>query len=75
MEYDVIIRGGTIVDGSAAPRFKSDLALSGGKIAKLIPPAESLQATAGREIDATGLVVAPGFIDMHSHSDWVIADS
>ncbi len=72
MQYDVIIRGGTIVDGSGAPRFKSDLALKGGKIAKLIPPAESSQATAAREIDAAGLVVAPGFIDMHSHSDWVI---
>ena len=72
MEYDVIIRGGTIVDGSDAPRFRSDLALNGGKIAKLISPAESHQATAAREIDATGLVVAPGFIDMHSHSDWVI---
>lgn len=72
MEYDVIVRGGTLVDGSGAPRFKSDLALNGGKIAKLIPPAESPQATAAHEIDATGLVVAPGFIDMHSHSDWVI---
>ena len=72
MEYDVIVRGGTIVDGSGAPRFKSDLALSGGKIAKVIPPAESHQAAAPREIDATGLIVAPGFIDMHSHSDWVI---
>jgi len=72
MEYDVIIRGGTIVDGSGAPRFPSDLALSGGKISKLIPPAESPQATAARVIDASGLVVAPGFIDMHSHSDWVI---
>ena len=72
MEYDLIIRGGTIVDGSGAPRFKSDLALSGGKIARLIPPAESHQATAARAIDATGLIVAPGFIDMHSHSDWVI---
>jgi N-acyl-D-amino-acid deacylase len=72
MEYDLVIRGGTIVDGSGAPRFKSDLALSGGKIAKLITPAETHEATAAREIDATGLIVAPGFIDMHSHSDWVI---
>ncbi|HVN29741.1 MAG TPA: D-aminoacylase [Candidatus Binataceae bacterium] len=72
MEYDVIIRGGTIVDGSGAPRFQSDLALSGGRIAKLIAPAESHEATAAREIDATGLTIAPGFIDMHSHSDWVL---
>jgi len=72
MEYDLIIRGGTIVDGSGAPRFTSDLALDGGKVAKLIPPNEAQAATAAREIDATGLVVAPGFIDMHSHSDWVI---
>ena len=72
MEYDLIIRGGTIVDGSGAARFKSDIALNGGKIARLIPPAESPQASGAREIDATGLVIAPGFIDMHSHSDWVI---
>ncbi len=72
MEYDVLIRGGTIVDGSGASRFQSDVALKGGKIAKLISPAEAHQASAGHEIDATGLVVAPGFIDTHSHSDWVI---
>src|ERR1700733_11953928 len=72
MEYDFIIRGGIIVDGSGAPRIKSDLALNGGKIAKLIAPSESHQVTASREIDAAGLIVAPGFIDMHSHSDWVI---
>jgi N-acyl-D-aspartate/D-glutamate deacylase len=72
MEYDLLIRGGTVIDGSGAPRFNSEVAVSRGKIAKLIPPSEGHQASAARAIDATGMIVAPGFIDMHSHSDWVI---
>ncbi|HXN87126.1 MAG TPA: amidohydrolase family protein, partial [Candidatus Binataceae bacterium] len=72
MEYDLLIRGSTVVDGSGAPRFNSEVAISGGKIAKLIPPAEAHQANGARAIDATAMIVAPGFIDMHSHSDWVI---
>ncbi len=74
MEYALLIRNGTIVDGSGAPRFNADVALDAGKIAKLIRPGGATGERAGsaREIDATGLIVAPGFIDIHSHSDWVI---
>ncbi len=72
MEYDLIIRNGAVVDGSGARRFHADVAISAGKIAALIVPAAADTATAAREIDATGLVVAPGFIDLHSHSDWVV---
>jgi N-acyl-D-aspartate/D-glutamate deacylase len=64
--YDVLIRGGRIVDGSGNPSSVADLAIAGDRIAAV---GELGDATAGRVIDASGLVVAPGFIDMHTHSD------
>lgn len=65
-QYDLVIRSGRIVDGTGNPWFIADLGLSGDRIAFIgqIPAGR-----AAREIDASGLVVAPGFIDMHSHSD------
>ncbi len=72
MEYDVVVRNGVVVDGSGAPRFRGDVAIKDRKIAALIDPADAASASAAREIDATGLAIAPGFIDMHSHSDWVV---
>src|SRR5260221_5704926 len=72
MEYDVVVRNGVVVDGSGKPRFLADLALKDRKIAALIDPGDAASASAAREIDATGLAVAPGFIDLHSHSDWVL---
>jgi N-acyl-D-amino-acid deacylase len=72
MEYDLIIKNGTVVDGSGAPRFRADVALKDRKIAAVIAPGDAATASAPREIDATGLAVAPGFIDLHSHSDWVL---
>ena len=65
--YDLIMRGGHIVDGTGNPWFVGDVADQGGRIAP--PSAICGTATATRGIDATGLVVAPGFIDMHTHSD------
>lgn len=64
--YDLVIRSGRIVDGTGNPWFTADIGLSGDRIAFIgqIP-----KGRAAREIDASGLVVAPGFIDMHSHSD------
>jgi len=68
LSYDVIIRNGKIVDGSGNPWFYGDVAIQGDRIAAI-----GQVAGAGRRvIDAAGLVVAPGFIDMHSHSDWVL---
>ena len=66
MSYDLIIKGGKVVDGAGNPWFYGDLAIADGKIAAV----EKLpQEDAERVIDAEGLVVAPGFIDAHSHSD------
>lgn len=65
-EYDLLIRGGRIVDGSGNPWFMGDLAIRGDRIVAVgrVP-----EGKARRVIDAKGLVIAPGFIDMHSHSD------
>ncbi len=63
---DLIIRNGLVVDGTGAAAFKADVAVAGGRIAAV---GDLSQATADREIDATGRVVAPGFIDIHTHAD------
>ena len=65
-EYDVLIKGGTIVDGTLAPRYISDVAIKDGKIARI----GGLRGSgAERVLDASGLVVAPGFVDLHTHFD------
>jgi N-acyl-D-aspartate/D-glutamate deacylase len=69
--YDLVIRGGRIVDGSGNPWFSGDLAVKGERI---VAVGRVAAGKAKREIDAAGLVVAPGFIDMHSHSDTVLLE-
>ncbi len=66
--FDVLIRNGTVVDGTGAPAFAADVAITGDRIAALgtCVPAGACGAI---EIDAAGLVVAPGFIDAHTHDD------
>ncbi|MGB7656396.1 MAG: D-aminoacylase [Novosphingobium sp.] len=63
--YDLIIRGGTIVDGTGAARFTGDLAVKDGLIAAV----GQVHGDAAQEIDAKGKVVAPGFVDVHTHYD------
>lgn len=64
--YDLIIRNGTVVDGTRAKAYKADVSIKDGKIAEI---AAHIEAEAVKEIDAAGKVVSPGFIDIHCHSD------
>ena len=64
--FDIIIRGGTVVDGTRTPRYTSDIAIKDGKIAKI----GGLNGrTADKVLNAKGRIVAPGFVDLHTHYD------
>lgn len=63
--YDIVIRGGLIVDGLGGEPFEGDVAVQGGFIAAV----GTVAGTGAREIDATGLLVTPGFVDLHTHYD------
>ena len=64
--HDIIIRGGTIVDGTGGAPFKGDVAIDGDRI---VAVAEHIAGSARRELDATGLIVTPGWVDIHTHYD------
>ena len=69
MNWDILIRGGFVIDGSGRPGEIADVALRGGRIAAV---GQSLPAGSARTIDAEGLAVAPGFIDIKTHSDFTL---
>ncbi len=70
MSYDLLIRNGTLVDGTGRPGFVADLAIEGDRISAI----GSVSSTAKQALDATGRVVSPGFIDVHSHDDFALLD-
>ena len=67
--YDVLIQGGQVADGSGAPMVTADVGIRDGRIAKV---GDLSDATAAETIDAAGRVVSPGFIDMHTHSEYAL---
>ena len=69
MGLDLLIRNGTVVDGSGAARYRADVGITDGRIAEI----GRIRSAAARTIDAEGLIVAPGFIDGHTHMDAQVA--
>jgi N-acyl-D-amino-acid deacylase len=68
--FDVILKNGTIIDGTRAPRFREDIGIRGDRIETV---GDLSAATAATVIDVAGKVVAPGFVDVHTHSDgWLL---
>jgi N-acyl-D-amino-acid deacylase len=65
MGYDLLLKNGTVVDGTGAPRFRADVAVAGDRIAEI----GKISDGAARVIDASDLIVSPGFVDPHTHYD------
>ena len=69
----LLLRKGLVIDGTGGPAFRGNVLIDGDRIRAVIPEGQELPA-ADEGIDADGRVISPGFIDMHSHSDWVLWD-
>ncbi len=66
-KFDVLIRGGTVVDGTSVPRFVADVGIKDGRVAQIGGKIDPIDAD--QLLDADGLIVAPGFVDLHTHYD------
>jgi N-acyl-D-amino-acid deacylase len=69
MVYDLVVQGGRVIDGTGNPWFRADVGIVENHVVSV---GDLSAAEAQRTIDATGLVVCPGFIDLHTHSDWTL---
>ena len=69
IRYDLVIRGGSVVDGTGAPSKLADVGIIGDRVVKL----GLVEGTGETEIDATGKLVTPGFVDIHTHLDAQLA--
>ena len=65
-EYDLVIRGGTVIDGTGIPRVRADLAIKDGRVAMI---SGRIHGGGAKELDASGCIVAPGAVDLHTHYD------
>ncbi len=70
-EHDIVVRGGTVFDGSGTDGIRADVAITDGRVVALSP---RITARGRREIDATGRIVAPGFLDIHSHAEGALRE-
>src|SRR5258708_14680230 len=66
MKFELLIRNATVIDGTRAPRFEADIGVKDGKIVSI---GSLIDSKADVEIDASGRIAAPGFIDAHTHDD------
>src|SRR6266496_2957573 len=71
MKFELLIRNATLIDGTRAPRFAADIGVSAGKISRI----GKLKENGEIEIDASGKIAAPGFIDAHTHDDRLMLSS
>jgi N-acyl-D-amino-acid deacylase len=69
MDFDLVINNGTVIDGTDRPRFRADVGIRDGVLAA-VSKGERLEGR--RSIDASDMIVAPGFVDIHSHADWIL---
>ena len=66
---DLVITGGTVIDGTGAPARRADIAVDAGRITEIAEPGALAGTLAGETVDADGLIVTPGFVDIHTHYD------
>src|SRR5512136_2734361 len=68
---ELLLKGGTVIDGTGAPGVRADVGVSDGRIAAV---GDLSDAQAGEVVDCQGLTVSPGWVDIHGHADWSVLD-